>query len=220
MNRLDRVITVFEHQALTVGDLSFGQMFEPEHWDILKQMHASLPLPYYTLTHHGIKLSHYVGVLKAPGFVLEILPKADAHPRPSPQTWRHLLVDMIAECRYLSFQPQRQAISSMAAGALLDFFLIDFLVEVEKLCRRGLVRQYRTVEENARSATGQLLFAQQLRRNAVHQERFFVRHQRHTTQQPIALPPEAGPSGRRSRNTSPSNTATVAAATTLLRWHW
>ena len=182
MSRRNLVITVFEHQRLAVGDLSFGQVFEPKHWNTLRQMHASLPLPYYTLTHRGIKLSHYVGVLKTPEFVLEILPKADAHPQPSPPVWRHLLVDMIAECKYLSFRPQRQAVSSLAAECLLDFFLSDFLVEVEQVCQRGLIRQYRTVDENARSATGQLLFAQQLRHNAVHQERFFIRHQRHTTQ--------------------------------------
>ena len=180
MNKREPVITVFEHQSLNVGDVLHGQRFEQDHWESLVRMHAGLPLPYYTLTHRGIKLSHYVGVLKTPSVTLEILPKADAHPYPSPRLWRHRLVDMIAECRLLRPRSPREPISSFGAGALLDVFLLDFLAEVEVLCQRGLVKQYRAVEENAHALKGRLLFAQHVRHNAVHRERFFVRRQQHT----------------------------------------
>ena len=176
------VITVFEHQWLNVGDEPDGVVFHQSHWEALVRMHRTLPLPYYSLTHRGIKLSHYVGVLKTPRFTLEILPKADAQSHPSSPLWRHRLVDMITECRYLKLRPQRAAVRSSHAGALLDFFLLDFLAEVEILCQRGLAKQYRPVKENVHAMKGQLLFAQHIRHNAVHQERFFVKHQTHTTQ--------------------------------------
>ncbi len=71
------VITVFEHQLLRLGDAPEGVPFTEARWQALVQLHPHLPRPYYTLTHRGIKLSHYVGVLKTPNFTLEILPKAD-----------------------------------------------------------------------------------------------------------------------------------------------
>ena len=182
MSNRSPIITVFEHQWLNVGDEQNGVLFQPLHWESLVRVHPTLPRPYYSLTHRGIKLSHYVGVLKTPFLTLEILPKADAQASPSPLLWRHRLVDMIAECRDLKPRSSRQKMRSFRAGALLDFFLLDFLAEVEALCQRGLAKQYRPAAENLRSLKGQLLFAQHIRHNAVHQERFFVNHQVHTPQ--------------------------------------
>ena len=175
-------ITAFEHQTLSVGEVLNGCLFRQEHWETLVQMHTTLPLPYYTLTHRGIKLSYYVGVLVTPSLTLEILPKADAHTSPSLLLWRHCLIDMVAECRLLKPRLPHATVPTFGAGTLLDFFLLDFLAEVDALCRRGLVKQYQVVEENVRSLKGRLLFAQHLRRNTVHQERFFVKHQPYTLQ--------------------------------------
>ena len=179
------VITVFEHQWLRVGDEPGGVLFSQAHWEALVRLHPALPLPYYALTHRGIRLSHYVGALKTPSLTLEVLPKADAHPGASPPHWRQLLVAMLAECRYLKRYRQQVPMPTSQADVLLDVFLLDFLAEVEGLCRQGLVKQYQPTEENARAMKGHLLFAQHLRRNAVHQERFFVRHQVHSTQHPM-----------------------------------
>lgn len=185
MIRRSPLITVFEHQLLSVGDIRQGVTFTEAQWQSLVDGYRTLPAPYYTLTHRGIKLSHYVGVLKTPSVTLEILPKADAHHEPAYPKWRQLLVAMLAECRYLKPYRSKAVVSSFQANTLLDFFLLDFLAEVETLCRQGLVKQYHWVEENANTMKGQLLFAQHLRRNAVHQERFFVRYPVHSVQHPL-----------------------------------
>ena len=182
MNPRSPTITVFEHQLLKVGDQPNGALFHQAHWESLVQLHPKLPLPYYTLAHRGIKFSHYVGVLQTPSLVLEILPKADAHPTPSPLLWRHRLIDMVAECRSLKVRPEREKIRTFGAGTLLDVLILDFLAEVEILYRRGLAKQYCSVEENARSMRGRLLFAQHVRHNSVRQERFYVKRQAYTTQ--------------------------------------
>ena len=177
------VITVFEHQLLSVGDAPGGVPFSESRWQTLVQLHASLPRPYYTLTHRGVKLSHYVGVLKTPHFTLEILPKADQHP--VPQVWRQLLIELIASCSSLPVDYPATPVPSFRAGALLEVYLIDFLTRVEQLCRQGLLRQYQPVTENSPALRGRIRFAEHVQRNAVHQERFWVEHTVHSRDHPL-----------------------------------
>jgi 5-methylcytosine-specific restriction enzyme subunit McrC len=177
------VITVFEHQLLRWGDTLEGGPFTEAHWQALVQMHPHLPHPYYTLTHRGIKLSHYVGVLKAPYFTLEVLPKADKHPVPA--VWRRLLIDLVAACASLTVDHPAVATPSFRAHSLPEVYLLDFVTQVERLFRQGLTKQYQTVTENCRAMKGRLRFAEHVRCNAVHQERFFVEHAAHTIDHPL-----------------------------------
>ena len=179
------VITVFEHQSLQVGHQYNGVLFTLSHWKSLVRMQAARSLPYYSPTHNGIKLSHYVGVLKTPQLTLEILPKADAHSHPSAGVWRRFLVDMLAECRYLRVYTQHQAVASQASATLLDIFLLDFLKEVAVLCQLGLIKQYCPVVKNARSLKGRLLVAAHIRHNSIHRERSFIQYQEHTLDHPM-----------------------------------
>ncbi len=168
---------------LRLGDAPEGVPFTEARWQVLVQLHPQLPRPYYTLTHRGIKLSHYVGVLKTPNFTLEVLPKADAHPVPA--VWRRLLIDMVATCASLSVNHAAVATPSFRADSLLEVYLLDFLNQMERLLRQGLIKQYQSVAENCFAAKGRLRFAQQVRRNAVHQERFFVEHAVHSIDHPL-----------------------------------
>lgn len=176
------VITAFEHQLLRVGDAPEGAPFTEARWQALVQMHPHLPRPYYTLTHRGVKLSHYVGVLKTPYFTLEVLPKADTHPEPA--VWRRLLVELVAACS-LSVEHTAAAVPSFRAGSLLEVYLLDFLTQVEQLFRQGLIKQYQPVSENCFAAKGRIRFAEHVRRNVVHQERFFVEYAAHTIDHPL-----------------------------------
>ncbi len=155
------VITVFEHQLLRPGDTPEGVPFTEAHWQTLVQMHAYLPRPYYALTHRGVKLSHYVGVLKTPHFTLEILPKADAQPVPT--GLRQLLIELVAACSSLPVDHPAMAVPSYRADSLLEVYLLDFISQVERLCRSGLVKQYQTVAENCGAVKGRLRFAEQAR---------------------------------------------------------
>lgn len=177
------VITVFEHQLLRIGDAPQGVPFDEGYWQTLVRLHPVLPRSCYTLTHRGIRFSHYVGVLKTPRFTVEILPKADAHPTPA--VWRQLLVEMVATCSSRAVHHTADAIPSFRAGALLEVYLLDFITHVERLCRQGLIKQYRPVAENSLTAKGRLRFSEHVRRNAVHQERFFVEHAAHSIDHPL-----------------------------------
>jgi 5-methylcytosine-specific restriction enzyme subunit McrC len=61
--------------------------------------------------------------------------------------------------------------------AMLDLFIAAFAQAAESLLQQGLVERYRTTEGNRTALKGQLLFAQQLRVNLVHGERFYTRSQ-------------------------------------------
>lgn len=177
------VISAFEHQLLRVGDAFEGVLFTEARWQTLVQMHPHLPHPYYTLAHGGVKLSHYVGVLQTPNFTLEILPKADRDPVPA--GWRRLLIEMVAACSSLAIDHAAVATPSFRTDSLLEVYLLDFLTQVERLLRQGLAKQYRMVTENCRAVRGRLRFAEQVRHNAVHQERFFVEHAVHSMDHPL-----------------------------------
>ena len=177
------VISAFEHQLLRVGDAFEGVLFTEARWHTLVQMHPHLPYPYYTLAHGGVKLSHYVGVLQTPNFTLEILPKADRDPVPA--AWRRLLIEMVAACSSLAIDHAAAATPSFRTDSLLEVYLLDFVTQVERLLRQGLAKQYRMVTENCRAVKGRLRFAEQVRHNAVHQERFFVEHAVYSMDHPL-----------------------------------
>lgn len=196
------VITVFEHQLLRLGDTPEGIPFTEAHWQALVQAHPYLPHPYYTLTHRGIKLSHYVGVLKMPYFTLEILPKADN--KPVSAGWRRLLVEMVATCSLLSVDHAAVATPSFRTNSLPEVYLLDFLTQVERLFRQGLTKQYQVATENCRAMKGRLRFAEHVRCNAVHQERFFVEHTEHTINHPLHQLLKKALSGAASVSTNPT----------------
>ncbi|MGB3849189.1 MAG: hypothetical protein WA958_04430 [Tunicatimonas sp.] len=185
MRKEPPIITAFEHQSLHWGDDAGGVLFTEAVGQALVQLHPYLPRPYYTLTHRGIKLSHYVGVLKTPYVTLEVLPKADAAAHPELGVWRQHLVDLVAACASLSVDHNAAAVPSFRASGLHEVYLLDFLTQLERLYRRGLTKQYQSVAENCFTVKGRLLFAEHTRRNVVHQERFFVEHATHTIDHPL-----------------------------------
>lgn len=60
---------------------------------------------------------------------------------------------------------------------LLDIYFDRFLTEIEKLVHSGLIKQYRKETKNTLALKGKLEFAGHIRRNMVHQERFYTSYQ-------------------------------------------
>jgi len=52
-----------------------------------------------------------------------------------------------------------------------------FLEELETLMKKGLIKKYKSHQSQQKSLKGALIFSEQIKRNLVHKERFFVRHQ-------------------------------------------
>lgn len=179
-------ISIFEHASLFVGesrkDISglHDVVFRQEHFDALAARLGNKDeevFPFYSLAkdrhRDGIRFKQYVGVIQAKNLTIEILPKTD---RGNEQYWRGVLLFMLRQVYKLNIRTIDYAPQSLRKSSILDLFIARFLDETERLIHMGLIKTYRKKDECLLALKGKLLLAKQFSMNAVHQERFFVRH--------------------------------------------
>lgn len=171
-----KCIQVFEHQSLRY-DVDEG--FERRHFDALVKLNEAHDNKYFTVIHHGVRFSSYVGVIQVDELTIEILPKIDGNRSSNQALWRNVLLDMLKVC-------QRIPVTSISEGqirhkhdSLMDVYCELFLREVEDLVHKGLIKQYRKVSMNQNALKGKLLFAQHVRHNMFRQERFYCEFSRY-----------------------------------------
>ena len=173
------VITLFEHERITLGQRLRGptnQYFEPSDFARLQQFYGS-GSPAFRLLHRGIQARSLVGVIQVGDLVLEILPKADrADAAGDTHAWRGQLIAMLRVVHGLRLRAPTESRLALRPGALLHLYFELLVTEVERLLRRGLVRQYRRELNQSPALKGRLELVRHLRRNLVHPERFTVEH--------------------------------------------
>lgn len=77
-------------------------------------------------------------------------------------------------CRRCGF---RFSESSYRRGmSFMDYFISVFAGETMKIIKSGVLSAYASREENMTAVHGTILFAENIRRNLVHRERIYVRH--------------------------------------------
>ena len=172
-----KTIQLFEHGKLRIGQVIDGIKFGENHFEALSKYSEKMPLPYYSLLHRGIKFNQYVGVIQAGDLTIEILPKADKSPTPDKKKWRNVLLDMLFACRLLKIKSISHANLFLKKHSILDLYISMFLDEVESLLHHGLAKKYRFTKANQKAWKGSLQFQQQVSKNIVHKERFYVRYQ-------------------------------------------
>lgn len=172
MRSKDKIITVFEHEALYThrGDkkLSDAQL------KAFQKFYKEKDFPYYSLLNNGIRFCEYVGVLKIDGLTIEVLPKADRTDDTS--HWRGLLIDMMRSIGILHPDAPTYASLKVKQTTILNMYLELFIIEMERLLQHGLVKKYRKEKSNKVSLKGKLLISKQITKNVIHQERFYVQH--------------------------------------------
>ena len=131
-----------------------------------------------------LKAQNYAGLIQTKsGFCLEILPKTFRAENENEgfennqekiTKAKEVLLKMLATLRDSPFKQSH--ISNLATKnlPLLEVFALMFLSELERLIKRGLKSDYIRREQNRRFLKGRLLFAQNLRQNLAHKERFFT----------------------------------------------
>ena len=120
-----------------------------------------------------LKVRQYVGVLETPkGTVVEILPKVSGDVK----TNRNVLLKMIRRLRQTPFSHFVDTNVHTDRMHLLEVFISLFLDELSDLVRKGVVPGYKRVYRNERYLKGKLQEKEQIRRNALHKERFFVEY--------------------------------------------
>ena len=173
-------IQVFEHQTVKIGDQIDGITFNNTHFETLSLFLEQNPNKYYRLIHNGVRFSHFVGVIQIKGLTIEILPKISQYEDVDKPTWQEALLEMLRQCRLLKVDSLSAAYLRLRPNAILDLYIGLFIEEVEQLIRRGLIKQYVRKQAKLNCLKGQVLLAQQLRKQLVHKEFFFTEYGQYT----------------------------------------
>lgn len=166
-----KVISVFEHQRLYIGQQGFKQ----SHLDALLKLNELHEGTYFEPIAKGIKFKQFVGVIQVDGISIQINPKADKDE--DDHVWKNVLLQMLQACGKLKAQSTGAAHVKRKNLNLLEVYFELFLGEVDNLIRKGLIKQYRTRTKNTKSLKGKLEFAGHIKHNFIHKERFFTSHQ-------------------------------------------
>ena len=120
-----------------------------------------------------IQARNYVGVLQTKsGLTIEILPKiADKN---DAERSKAVFIKMLRTLKNFPFKISNLASLKTQNLPLLEIFISMFLCELEALVKKGIKSDYVALEENLNFLKGKLNINEQIKRNSVHKERFYV----------------------------------------------
>ena len=120
-----------------------------------------------------IQARNYVGVLQTKsGLTIEILPKiAD---KTDTDKSKVVFIKMLRTLKNFPFKSSNLASLKTQNLPLLEIFISMFLCELEALVKKGIKSDYVALEENLNFLRGKLNINEQIKRNSIHKERFYV----------------------------------------------
>ena len=122
-----------------------------------------------------IQARNYVGVLQTKsGLTIEILPKiADKN---DAERSKAVFIKMLRTLKNFPFKSSNLASLKTQNLPLLEIFISMFLCELEALVKKGIKSDYVALEENLKFLKGKLNINEQIKRNSIHKERFYVEY--------------------------------------------
>lgn len=122
-----------------------------------------------------IQARNYVGVLQTKsGLTIEILPKiADKN---DAERSKAVFIKMLKTLKNFPFKSSNLASLKTQNLPLLEIFISMFLCELEALVKKGIKSDYVALEENLNFLKGKLNINEQIKRNSIHKERFYVEY--------------------------------------------
>lgn len=167
---------VHEYQRLVIGQPCRtidgpDAAFEERHFDAIARYVDRSGSAAFRIGHRSLTVGHHVGFLKIGATRIEILPKLSASLEGD---YRALLLHMLREVAGVRVTAQSPSPLLRRPGDLYELLVERFVLLVEELLRQGLVRSYRSVEENTSRLQGRLLVGRQVCENVVHKERLCV----------------------------------------------
>ncbi|MBD7970408.1 McrC family protein [Paenibacillus gallinarum] len=121
-----------------------------------------------------IKAKNYVGVLPLNnGVQLEILPKLHGGTQ---EDSKKTFLKMLKTLRDFPSKTFNEANINTEKMPIFEIFITLFIKEVQHLVKRGLKSAYYEVEDNLKVFKGKMNFAQQMKQNTVHKERFYMQY--------------------------------------------
>ena len=120
-----------------------------------------------------IQARNYVGVLQTKsGLTIEILPKITD----KTDTYKSKTVFLKMLKSLKNFPAKSSNLASLKTQnlPLLEIFISMFLCELEALVKKGIKSDYVALEENLKFLKGKLNINEQIKRNSIHKERFYL----------------------------------------------
>ena len=129
-----------------------------------------------------LQAQNYVGIIQTKsGDSLEILPKIhdndNDNNEKAVENSKKILLRMLKTLKNHPFKNINIANLKSLNLPLLEIFISMFLDEVSKLIKIGIKSDYVELEDNLKFLKGKLKISEQIRKNIVHKERFYVCYQ-------------------------------------------
>lgn len=122
-----------------------------------------------------IQARNYVGVLQTKsGLTIEIFPKITD--KTDTKKSKAVFIKMLMTLKNFPFKSSNLASLKTQNLPLLEIFISMFLCELELLVKKGIKSDYITLEDNLKFLKGKLNINEQIKRNSVHKERFYVEY--------------------------------------------
>jgi len=172
-------ITLREYDFLTTREGRQGMCISLKNFEAIENFILSneQAIPYLKVTTkkgYGkiLQAQNYVGVLQTKdGTTIEILPKIR---EVEVNTSKKILIEMLKTLKKSPFKNFNMAHLNSANIPLLEIFITMFLDELSELIKKGLKSDYVCKEENLAYLKGKFKIKEQIARNYIHKERFFV----------------------------------------------
>jgi len=153
---MNKVLSVFEHDNLEIHSSS-------KLWKEILRFYSKNGDRYFSLTHNGIKLKQFVGIIQFNSASIEILPKID---RESDRSIRSILLDILIETNPLKLNTSGLSHQQLRSSSFLDYYFLLFLNHSEEIIRNGLKKRYGLVKINSETVKGKILFSETFKKNA------------------------------------------------------
>lgn len=197
------VKTTFEYSslypemgAITEWDTTLPKKSFDNLWNfILENSDSDMDSIMSIHSKHGkryIKTNSYVGTIQtSDGLSIEILPKIYDHDKSNKEPKYDAEESRVVFLKMLAALSQEKAktfqfadIESRKNFPILEYYISNYITEVEKLLLHGLKNNYTTVDENQKFLKGKLLVNKQIEKNALTKEKFYVRYSKYLLNNP------------------------------------
>ena len=169
-------ITITEFERIYQHDIGKKDFGDIENF-ILKNSDENAPFLRIASGVGGkfIQARNYVGVLQTKsGLTIEILPKIAS--KNDAERSKAVFIKMLKTLKNFPFKSSNLASLKTQNLPLLEIFISMFLCELEALVKKGIKSDYVVLEENLNFLKGKLNINEQIKRNSIHKERFYVRY--------------------------------------------
>lgn len=165
-----RYLTATEYQVIPIGDASHA--LSATDVQRLVQMGTKRP-GFCTLGHRNVRLAQFAGLVQLNGRILEILPKVGESGDIARS--RGTLLRLLSMAHGLQLTTSGSVAHQLQRQSLLDVFIAAFLQEVSTLVRGGLIRRYRSEENDLPLIRGRLNIKRQVTALAMRVDRLACR---------------------------------------------